>query len=130
MVEMVRAVDEVLDDIGAGSSPRVLVLNKADLIDDERREELRFRHPDGVVVSAETGEGLDVLRERVAAAFAPMLRAVELLVPYREAGMLPELHAAAGDLEREETAEGVHVRARLPAAIAARYDRYTVNGNV
>src|SRR4051794_3161451 len=130
MVEMVRAVDEVLDDIGAGSSPRVLVLNKADLIDDERREELRFRHPDGVVVSAETGEGLDVLRERVAAAFAPMLRAVELLVPYREAGMLPELQAAAGDLEREETAEGVHVRARLPAAIAARYDRYTVNGKV
>src|SRR5436190_4247975 len=128
MVEMVRAVDEVLDDIGAGSSPRILVLNKADLINDERREELRFRHPDGVVVSAETGEGLDVLRGRVAAAFAPMLRAVELLVPYQAAGLLPELHAAAGDLEREETAEGVHVRARLPAALAARYDRYAVNG--
>jgi GTPase len=128
MVEMVRAVDEVLEDIGAGSSPRILVLNKADLIDAERREELRFRHPDGVVVSAETGEGLEALRERVAAAFAPMLRAVELLVPYREAGLLPELHAAAGDLEREETAEGVHVRARLPAALAARYDRYAVNG--
>jgi GTP-binding protein HflX len=128
MVEMVRAVDEVLEDIGAGSSPRILVLNKADLIDAERREELRFRHPDGVVVSAKTGEGLEALRERVAAAFAPMLRAVELLVPYREAGLLPELHAAAGDLEREETAEGVHVRARLPAALAARYDRYAVNG--
>ena len=128
MVEMVRAVDEVLEDIGAGSSPRILVLNKADLIDAERREELRFRHPDGVVVSAKTGEGLEAVRERVAAAFAPMLRAVELLVPYREAGLLPELHAAAGDLEREETAEGVHVRARLPAALAARYDRYAVNG--
>ncbi|MFL5849512.1 MAG: GTPase HflX [Solirubrobacteraceae bacterium] len=128
MVEMVRAVDEVLEDIGAGSSPRILVLNKADLIGAERREELRFRHPDGVVVSAKTGEGLEAVRERVAAAFAPMLRAVELLVPYREAGLLPELHAAAGDLEREETAEGVHVRARLPAALAARYDRYAVNG--
>src|SRR5215208_960627 len=128
MVEMVRAVDEVLGDIGAGSSPRILVLNKADLIDAERREELRFRHPDGVVVSAKTGEGLEAVRGRVAAAFAPMLRAVELLVPYREAGLLPELHAAAGDLEREETAEGVHVRARLTAALAARYDRYAVNG--
>ncbi|MFL5956851.1 MAG: GTPase HflX [Solirubrobacterales bacterium] len=128
MVEMVRAVDEVLEDIGAGSSPRILVLNKADLIGAERREELRFRHPDGVVVSAKTGEGLEAVRGRVAAAFAPMLRAVELLVPYREAGLLPELHAAAGDLEREETAEGVHVRARLPAALAARYDRYAVNG--
>jgi len=128
MVEMIRAVDEVLEDIGAGSSPRVLVLNKADVIDAERREELRLRHPDGVVVSAQTGEGLDLLRDRVRAAFAPMLRSVELLVPYGDASLLPELHAAAGDLEREETAEGVRVSARLPAALAARYDRFAVNG--
>jgi GTP-binding protein HflX len=128
MVEMIRAVDEVLEDIGAGSNPRVLVLNKADLIDAERREELRFRHPDGVVVSAETGEGLDALRDRVRAAFAPTLRSVELLVPYGDASLLPELHAAAGDLQREETAEGVRVIARLPEALAARYDRFAVNG--
>jgi GTP-binding protein HflX len=128
MVEMIRAVDEVLEDIGAGPSPRVLVLNKADVIDAERREELRFRHPDGVVVSAQTGEGLDLVRDRVRAAFAPMLRSVELLVPYGDASLLPELHAAAGDLEREETAEGVRVSARLPAALAARYDRFAVNG--
>ena len=128
MVEMIRAVDEVLEDIGAGSSPRILVLNKADVIDAERREELRFRHPDGVVVSAQTGEGLDLVRDRVRAAFAPMLRSVELLVPYGNASLLPELHAAAGDLEREETAEGVRVSARLPAALAARYDRFAVNG--
>jgi GTPase len=106
----------------------VLVLNKADLIDAERREELRFRHPDGVVVSAQTREGLDALRERVRAAFAPTLRSVELLVPYGDARLLPELHAAAGDLQREETAEGVRVIARLPAPLAARYDRYAVNG--
>jgi GTP-binding protein HflX len=128
MVEMIRAVDEVLADIGAGSSPRVLVLNKADAIDAERREELRFRHPDGVVVSALTGEGLDELRDRVRAAFAASLRTVELLVPYGDASLLPELHAAAGDLQREETADGVRVSARLPAALVRRYDRFAVNG--
>jgi GTP-binding protein HflX len=128
MVEMLRAVDEVLDDIGAGSSPRLLVLNKADLIDDQRREDLRFSHPDGVVVSAATGEGLEELRERIALAFVPMLRSVELLVPYGDAAVMPELHAVAGDLEREETAEGVRVTARLPEAVAARYDRFAVNG--
>jgi GTPase len=128
MVEMIRAVDDVLEEIGAGSHPRLLVLNKADLIDAERREELRFRHPDGVLVSAAGGEGLDQLRERIARAFAPGLRSVELLVPYGEGGLLPELHAAAGDLEREETPDGVRVLARLPAALAARYERYAVNG--
>jgi GTPase len=128
MVEMLRAVDEVLADIGADSSPRLLVLNKADLIDDRRREDLRFSHPDGIVVSAVTGEGLEELRDRIAEAFVPMFRSVELLVPYGEAGVMPELHAVAGDLEREETADGVRVTARLPEAVAARYDRFAVNG--
>ena len=129
VVDMVRAVDEVLEEIGAGSNPRLLVLNKADLIDAAGREELRFRHPDGVLVSAETGEGLDELRERIRTAFAPTLRSVELLVPYGDGALLPELHAAAGDLQREETADGVRVVARLPAALVARYERYAVNGN-
>jgi GTP-binding protein HflX len=56
MDEMLRAVDAVLDEIGAGDRPRLLVLNKADALDDERREELRFAHPDGILVSALTGE--------------------------------------------------------------------------
>jgi GTPase len=128
MVEMARAVDGVLEAIGAGPNPRLLVLNKADAIDAERREELRFRHPDGVLISAKTGEGLDALRTAIRRAFAPSLRSVELLVPYGEGALLPELHAAAGDLEREETPDGVRVVARLPAALAERYERYAVNG--
>ena len=32
-----RAVDEVLEEIGAGEKPRLLVLNKADLLDEEER---------------------------------------------------------------------------------------------
>ena len=62
MASMMRAVDEVLEDIGAGDNPRVLVLNKADAIDDDRRQELLLRHRDGVLVSAATGEGLERTR--------------------------------------------------------------------
>ena len=49
--QMTRAVDDVLDEIGAGESPRLLVLNKADLLDEDRRHELAFRHPEGFLVS-------------------------------------------------------------------------------
>src|SRR5215217_2613396 len=59
LVLMTKAVEDVLEEIGAGASPRVLVLNKADKLTDERRRELDFRHPDAVLVSAVTGEGLD-----------------------------------------------------------------------
>jgi GTP-binding protein HflX len=126
--EMLRAVEDVLEEIGAGGVPRLLVLNKGDLIDDERRRELGFRHPDGVLVSSVTGQGLDVLGERVQDAFARTLQPVDLLLPYDEGGRLAELHELADGLEREETAEGVRVTARVTPAVAARYERFAVNG--
>ena len=127
--EMMRAVHEVLEEIGAGGQPRVLVLNKADALDPDQREDVRLRHRDGVLVSALTGDGLEELGERIEAEFARSLHDVELLLPYREGQRLAELHEVAGDLEREDTPEGVRVKVRLPATVAARFERYAVNGN-
>jgi GTP-binding protein HflX len=128
LLAMTRAVEDVLEEIHAGSSPRMLVLNKADLLDDERRRELSFRHPDAVLVSAQTGEGLDELRERITQEFEKTLKDVELLVPFSEGGLLSELHDVAGEMERTDTPDGVLVTARLPQVVAERYDRYAVNG--
>jgi GTP-binding protein HflX len=125
---MLRAVDGVLEEIGAGDRPRILVLNKADLLDEERRQDLFFRHPDGVLVSAATGEGLEALGDRIESEFERTLRPVELLLPYSEGGRLAELHDVAGDLEREETPEGVLIRARVPATVAERFAPYDANG--
>jgi GTP-binding protein HflX len=124
--EMLRAVDEVLEGIGAGDQPRLLVLNKADALDPERREELRFAHPEGILVSALTGEGIDALGEAVEREFRRTLRSVELLVPYAQGARLAELHELAGDLERTDTPEGVRVRVLLSAQVARRFERFSV----
>jgi GTPase len=121
---MQKAVEEVLDEIGATRAPRLLVLNKIDALGEDERQALAFRHPDGVPVSALTGEGLEELGERIEAEFARTLRHVDLLVPYQDGGRLAELHQLDGELEREDTPQGVRVSARLPAAVAARFDRY------
>jgi GTP-binding protein HflX len=124
LLEMTCAVEDVLSEIGADEAPRVLVLGKADQIDDTRRMELRNRHPDAVLVSSLTGEGLETLTERIEDEFARTLEEVELLIPFDEGSRLAELHEIAGDLEREETPEGVRVAARLPAVVAARFARF------
>jgi GTP-binding protein HflX len=128
LLAMTRAVEDVLEEIDAGSSPRMLVLNKADILDDERRRELSFRHPDAALVSAVTGEGLEDLRERIVAEFERTLSDVELLVPFSQGGLLSELHEVAGEMEREDTPDGVRVSARIPTVVAERYGRYAVNG--
>jgi GTPase len=129
MLEMLRAVEDVLEEIGTGDQPRILVLNKADALDDDRRREVSRRHSDAVLVSALTGEGIDELGDRIQQEFERTLADIELLVPYSEGKRLAELHDIAGErLEREDTADGVLVRARLPRTIAERYERWSVNG--
>jgi GTP-binding protein HflX len=122
----IKAVDAVLEEIGAGEKPRLLVLNKADLLEESERGEATLSHPGSVLVSALAEEGLDELRERVEQAFAETLTEVELLIPYSEGGRLHELHEVAGDLERTDREDGVLVHARVPAAELHRFDDLAV----
>ena len=128
LAERIAAVDDVLAEIGAAERPRLLALNKIDMVDEERRRELRFRYPRAVQVSAATGEGLGDLHETIEARFLNSLRPMELLVPYAEGGSLSELHELAGELDREDTARGVRISARVPAGVASRFERFELNG--
>jgi GTP-binding protein HflX len=121
-----RAVDEVLEEIGAGEGPRLLVLNKADLLSAKDQREVLLHHPDAVLVSALAGSGLDQLRESVERAFKDTLTEVDLLIPYAEGGRLHELHEVAGDLVRTERDDGVLVRAKIPVAELHRFDDLAV----
>jgi GTPase len=127
LIEMTRAVEDVLLEIGADEAPHVLVLAKADRVDAERRVELEHRHPDAVLVSGLTGEGIDVLVQRIEDEFARTLQDVELLIPYGDGARLAELHDIAGDLEREERPDGVRVAGRVPGAVAARFARFSLS---
>jgi GTP-binding protein HflX len=120
------AVERVLEEIGAGERPRVLVLNKSDLLDAGEREELALRHPEALQVSGETGEGLPQLERRIERELRHTLRPMDLLVPYTQGGSLAELHDVAGDLRRQDTPEGVRVRALVPARLAERFARFAV----
>jgi GTP-binding protein HflX len=126
--EAIAAVDSVLEEIGADSAPRLLVYNKADLLDPADANELTITTPGSIGVSALDGAGLEELRDRIEAAFEETLSSLELLLPYSEGGTLAELHEVAGDLDREDRPDGVLVRARVPAALAHRFADFALNG--
>jgi len=121
-----RAVDEVLEEIGAGEKPRLLVLNKADLLDPGEADEVRLQHGDAILVSALAGEGLGELRGWIEGAFEDTLAEVELLIPYSQGARLHELHELVGELDRTERDDGVLVRAKVPIAELHRFDDLAV----
>ncbi|HEX4464226.1 MAG TPA: GTPase HflX, partial [Solirubrobacterales bacterium] len=106
--------------------PRLLVLNKTDLLSEDELHEVALAHPEAVLVSALAGEGLEELRERIEAAFVETLTEVELLVPYNQGGRLHELHEVAGELERTDRPDGVLVHARVPSAELHRFNDLAV----
>ena len=126
--EAIAAVEEVLEEIGAGASARVLAYNKVDLLDADECRDLLVGDPDAVGIAAATGEGLDDLRDLIETRFEETLRPIELLVPYSEGGVLSELHDLAGSLERRDGAEGVRVSAKVPASVAHRFADFAVDG--
>jgi GTP-binding protein HflX len=126
--QAIAAVNSVLAEIGADDAPRLIVLNKIDLLDEEDRRHLAISSPGAIPVSAAEGIGLDALRAAVAEAFEETLRPVEVLVPYGAGDRLSELHDLAGRVEREDRPEGVLVRAKVPAALVHRFEDLAVNG--
>src|SRR3954452_25174445 len=126
--ETMAAVASVLEEIGARGQPRLLVLNKADLLEPADANELEIRDPGAIAISALSGDGLEELRDRIESAFEETLRPLELLLPYSAGGTLAELHEVAGDLVREDRPEGVLVRVSVPAALAHRFTDFALNG--
>ncbi len=121
------AVQAVLAEIGAGELPVELVLNKIDAVDSLRRRRVGNRFSEALQVSARTGEGLEALRERIAARFGERFEPVRLLIPYDEGGRLAELYALGMPVdERADREEGVFIRAHLPMREVRRFARYLV----
>ena len=125
--EQTRAVATVLKEIGAQDLPLEIVINKIDAVDTLRRRRLSNMFPQAVQVSALTAEGLETLRMRIAERFSDRYEAVRLFLPYEEGGKLAELYALGAPIEeRDDQAEGVFVRARLPRRELRRFARYLV----
>jgi GTPase len=127
LADQIAEVRRVLEEIGAEELPQLLVLNKIDRLDELGRRRLTNRYDDGVQISARTGEGLDVLKERVAAFFADRFVDVNLVIPHTEGAALSSLYASGAPVtSRTDEADGVHVSARLPRGMLARYAAYRV----
>lgn len=114
----ITAVREVLAEIGAIEVPELLVCNKADRADAMTLMALRANHPDSVVVSARTGQGLAELAEAVEARLPNPEVPVDVLVPYTRGDLMDRIHRTGTIEELEHTAEGTRVRARVRPALA------------
>ena len=122
--EQIGAVREVLESIGAGDLPELLVLNKSDVADPTAFNRLRMLHPDAVPISALTGDGFTELGDAVVKALATATTVMDVLVPYERGDLIAALHRAGEVLSTDHESDGTRVRVRLPNDDVAEFASY------
>jgi GTPase len=115
----VRAVREVLAEVGADAVPELLVVNKTDAAGEETLLRLKRLWPDAVFASAHSGAGIDETRLAVEARLPWPAVEVDVLVPYERGDLVARVHSAGEVLETSHLAEGTRLRARVDDALAA-----------
>ena len=119
--QQIAAVHAVLREIGADSVPELLVLNKVDVAAPGDVKALLGAHPDAVVASAVTGEGVTVLSDTIGARVRALAPIVELLVPYERGDVVAALHREGEVLVEVHAEGGTRIRARIPGATVSRF---------
>jgi GTP-binding protein HflX len=120
----IKAVDEVLEEIGAENIPTIYVVNKVDLLDGERRADISRLLPRAVFTSTLTGEGLEDLKSEMAAALSPS-RIVHLRLPEGEEEVLARIFSRGRVLEYSFSGNHHVLTAELPPAAADRLSAFT-----
>jgi GTP-binding protein HflX len=124
--EQVRAVREVLAEVGAEKVPELLVVNKTDAADEGTLLRLKRLWPDAVFISARTGAGLDQVRQAIEDRLPIPAVELDLLVPYDRGDLVARVHDRGEVLVSEHTAAGTEMRVRVDASLAAELAPYAV----
>ena len=120
-------VEDVLASLGLaeeGAPPRIEAWNKVDLLSNEERERLieeAKRRDDATAISAETGEGLDDLRELMTEKLRSGEQIHRIRVPATDGGRIAWLHSRGEVLDQRLDQDDLEMSVRLSSDNWARF---------
>jgi GTPase len=121
----IRAVRDVLAEIGADGVPELLAFNKSDLAPGSAKR-LADVWEGSVALSAVTGEGVDDLLRTIGSRLRALMTVVEMVIPFDRGDVLAAAHRA-GEVLRESAGEtGMHIRGRFDDATLNRFREFVV----
>ena len=114
----------VLAEIGVGPKPTLLVLNKWDLVSEERQRELLAAFPEALPLSVLTGEGMSRLVGRLTELVKALMPRRHYLIPHGGQGVVGQIRKYCFVEAEEYREDGVHLTARVPLNHLERWEAY------
>ena len=127
--DQIDVVEDTLAELDATRVPKLLVLNKIDLGDhSDQIDYTAWGYRNAVRTSATKGLGLDELLAAVSEVLVDNLVSVSVSVPYAQGEILSLIYTQGVVLEETHTAQGVDIKARVPARLAGQLDSLLKQG--
>ena len=125
----IKAVMEVLQEIGAQDKPSVFVFNKADKLPEAERDTeyiaaRMLQGRDGVVISAKDEQGLKMLREKIKGFFNQGQVTLTLCIPYDQGALVTELHNLGKVEAIDYDEQGTLLTVKMPVSDAESFQKY------
>jgi GTP-binding protein HflX len=118
--EQIRAVREVIQDIGAAEVPEIIAINKADVAKPEVIMSLLRQESNAFAFSAKTGFGIDNLLRAIENSLPHPNIEIDAVIPYTRGDLVNAIHEKGEVLEEEYRPEGTYLRALVDDRLAKR----------
>jgi GTP-binding protein HflX len=117
-----EAVQETLDDIGAGHVPIITALNKVDRLKQPEQAQETLQHfPKAVAISALDGSGLPDLLRLIQQELYETYTPIDVHLPYQEGALISTFHEMGQVEFIEHERGGVHMQGRIPGRLLAQF---------
>ena len=125
----IKAVMEVLREIGAQDKPSMFVFNKEDKLPEAERDNeyvaaRMLQGRDGVVISAKDEQGLKILREKIKSFFNQGQVTLTLCIPYDQGALVTELHNLGKVEAIDYDEQGTLLTVKMPVSDAESFQKY------
>lgn len=116
--EQLRAVREVIAEIGGGDIPEIVAINKADIASPEVIMELLRREENSFAISVKSGFGIEGLVHAIEKSLPHPGVEIDTVIPYNRGDLVHAIHES-GEIHLEEHLEnGTHIRGFVGGALA------------
>ena len=120
--EQIRAVREVLKDVGGGDIPEIIAINKADIAAPEVSMQLLREESNSFAFSARTGFGLETLIKAIETSLPRPRVEITAVIPFSRGELVSAIHERGEVLSETYSEDGTRIHAMVDAHIAQRIE--------
>ncbi len=117
-MEQIRAVRQVIDEVGGAKIAEIIAVNKADIAKPEVVMELLRKESNAFAFSARTGFGIQTLVKAIESSLPRPAVEVNLTIPFDRGDLVSAIHQRGEILSESYTEDGTVIHARVDGDLA------------